>query len=303
MRKAPAEVRSAARPHASLAEASSVWLLRLGALLVPLSEGGAQIALLAALALHLPAALRPQGWAHRSCSARPARAATWVLAAGLAGWLLVGLLGMVAAGLAPRSSSLNKLVLAVAMFLGMGLVVRTDAAELKRLLLFLLAGTALASAAGLAQLAFGSFPGERWLEDPSRPWRGQLYIPGTGERAATGTLRNRMKFAEMLLFALAGGSAALAVSRSRWRSAAALLVALLVMLGLTFTKASLGGAAVALAGTHLLERSRPARRLLWPVLGIGRLRLPWGSWSLKTGSGSWDRSWTAGSKSSISENR
>lgn len=240
------------------------WCLRLAALLLPLSEGVTQGALLAALVLTLlTGSLRPGAVARGGLPAR-------LVSIGLCGWIIVGTVAIFVGGVAVRSSNLNKAVMSVGILLGISLVTGVGAQELRRLLVLLAVGSALAVLAGLCQVAFGAFPLEYLLVDPQRGHMGQLYVPGTDYRALTGTLRNRTKLAEALLFVLAALSAASVLAqRSREQRIIKYgLVILLMALVLTFTKASPAAAIFAAISTLALESSQRVRRWYFGALGL-----------------------------------
>ena len=217
------------------------WLLRAAALLAPLSEVGLELPLLLAFLVGLPA--------HIARLRRPpsgplgARGPELLVAVGFVGWLWCGLAACALSGLTPRFSHLTKLLLGFAVLVGAVELARTREAELRRLFLLLLAGTVLALGAGLLQYFTGTFPGEAVLLGDRPGWRGQLYLSGSSARALTGTLLNRLKMAEVLLFTAAALAAA-AFSSRRLRVRGLLVGAWIAVTGalmLTSVKAALGG--------------------------------------------------------------
>lgn len=261
----------AAHRHREVYEVIGRWSLRLGALTVPLSEAGAEVALLltaaAAMAKRLtrPQSDSQQSWASRWRACDPLLRAFFIAAVLYFGF---GLAGSALSGVGVHGSQLKKILYAVAVAVGLLALPQTDQREGRVVLLWLGAGFGLAFIAGLSQYFYGAFPGESLLHRPSRLWPGQLYVPGTAEKAATGTLRNRIKMSEMLAFAVAS---ALAAWRNRRRPAmgavAGLFSAMLVLhLSLTHAKLALWSVVAATCAWLVLLGVRPLRRWLGVLL-------------------------------------
>jgi len=246
---------------------ASIWGTRLAAAAIPLSTALAQIGVVGVAGSAWGAAV----FRRRHASAPAARAGifdadktAWLLVAAIGVWFVLGLLSAATHGHVPRFSHLNKALMAVGLVAGALYVRRVDPAELRVLAWLLVTGGAIAGLAGLAQIIWGAFPGESLLATRDRGWMGQLYLPGTMERVAAGTLRNRMKMAEAWLLVAAALSAATFHARGHLaRVGAALgLNGVAALLYLTAVKAAFVIALVALVALILLEKSSWLRRLL-----------------------------------------
>lgn len=230
-------------------------LLAFAAFLAPLSEGGFQVALLAASLLAIcrfRRRLRIEGRLPR------------LAALGFSLWLLIGLVTTAFGDAVPRTSSLNYALMGYGAIAGLVLA-RSDPSDLRRLALAFGAGATVAASVGLCQWLFNTFPGESFLSD-GRAWRGQIYVPGTKDRAATGTLQHRLKMSEMWLVALALVVAAFPETRRR-RRLALMAVLSLAMLGLTFSKASFGAAILTLAASAVVRCAPSSARKVMAALG------------------------------------
>ncbi len=228
------------------------------AFLAPLSEGGFQIAVL--LAVVLAVVVRGRALF------RLDRLGLSVTAL-FASWAALGVIVSLTTGSPMRTASLNYALMAYGAILGLELACFSDHAKLRRIGAAFAVGLSLAAAVGLCQWLFGTFPGESLLDD-GRSWRGQLYVPGTTELAATGTLQHRLKMSEMWLagVAVVAGARAHGVSPLR---AGVSLVACLVFLALTYTKAALGAGILAAASTLIvMHREKTAAWILLGVLGV-----------------------------------
>lgn len=249
-------------------------LLRYGillcAILAPLSEGGFQIAVLLAVLLAIVVRGRTLFRLDRLGLS---------VAVLLASWATLGVTVSLATGSPVRTASLNYALMSYGALLGLELAYFSDRTGLRSIAAAFALGLSLAAAVGLCQWLFGTFPGESLLND-GRSWRGQLYIPGTRELAATGTLQHRLKMSEMWLAAIAVVAGARAQGFSPVRAGLSMAVCL-VFLALTYTKAALGaGALAAILTIIVMRREKTAGWILTVVLGalIGILpaALHWG---------------------------
>ena len=246
---APVEATTAVRVTA----VATRWLLRVAAFLVPLTEAGLQLSILGVFCLGLPYTL---GRCRQAAHDAPAtRRPEMLVAVGLIGWLTLGLVAAMASGLTPRFSHVNKVLMAFAVLVGGLEVARQRDTELRRLFVLTLCGTAVAVAVGLMQYFFGTFPGEKLLLGDYEGWRGQLYLAGTGYRAVTGTLLNRLKMAEALLFSGAALTAAILTAHRkvvRWGGSVG-LVGVTTGMYLTSVKAAMLSLGVGLVVVTLLS--------------------------------------------------
>ena len=122
-------------------------------------------------------------------------------------WIGEGLLASLVHGNVPRTSHLYKAFLALTAVVGYLVVPSFNALFWRRLVLGALLGASISSAAGYMQVSRGLFPMEQWLmseaeKTQSNHYRGQLYVPGTHTKAATGPLRNRIKTSVTLVWVL-----------------------------------------------------------------------------------------------------
>ncbi len=274
------------QPHTAALLRAQRWTLGIAAFCVPVSEGGAEIALLLTLGLmgltrvfskagDPPCSLSAFGHGQRFFLAR-ADPLLRALIVAVIFYLGFGLMAAFISGIPIHASQLKKILYILLLPIGM-LALPRDARnfrELRMLFICLSAGFALALCAGLSQYFTGWFVGERLLHHPTPGvWPGQLYIPGTGDKAATGTLRNRIKMSEMLVFGMAAALSAFRVSSGKWtRLAIALGTAmLLVHLTLTHAKTALLAVAVGSGGWFLLLRWPWLRSRLGTVLAAGLL--------------------------------
>ncbi|MBN1959465.1 MAG: O-antigen ligase family protein [Deltaproteobacteria bacterium] len=240
------------------------WCLRLAALLLPLSEGITQGALLGALFLSwLAGRLRIGDAKHASLPA-------YLVTIGLTGWVIMGSVATLINGISVRSSNLNKAILSVGILLGITLVTSIDLREYKRLLVCLIIGSAVTASLGLFQTLLGSFPLEHLLINPERGRMGQLYIPGTDYRAMTGTLRNRTKLSEGLILVIASLSAAslLVIQlRDKIKLRIAFVIVLTTLL-FTFTKAATASVIFALMSLIIIKAKPQCRKFYFTTLGL-----------------------------------
>lgn len=269
------------------------WLWCLAALCMPLAEGLTTIL----AGLLLASILARWGLTGRLVGPRDWDGATQWVVLGLLGWLLVGIVGAWANSGAPRASQLNRALFGVAMVLGVSLVRDLTARERGRVLMFLLAGLALTSAAGVSQLLTGGFPGDTLLPDYRQSWRGQLYRPSSRIPVVAGVLLSRIKTAKILIFGMTGVVAALPGQILRRRLVASgICASLMVVLYLTYVRAAVVAAAVALfiiATLTLWRRSQRAVGWLFAivlcatVVGVTLAGLTASDWQTLPGKGPW----------------
>ena len=184
-------------------------------------------------------------------------------------WIGEGLLASLVHGNVPRTSHLYKAFLALTAVVGYLVVPSFDALFWRRLVLGALLGAGISSAAGYMQVSRGLFPMEQWLmseaeKTQSNHYRGQLYVPGTHTKAATGPLRNRIKTSVTLVWVL-GIFLGLSVMTRTWASRVAVA---LILAGLgafsyfTSAKAGWGASLLCLAGVAALHFIPWFRKLL-----------------------------------------
>jgi len=190
-------------------------------------------------------------------------------------WIIEGLVAAGIQGNVPRISHLYKAFFSFAAVVGYRVLPTFNRAFWKRMVLGVLLGGLLSSGAGFMQYKRGSFPLETMLmssfeKSDKRHYRGQLYIPGTKKKAATGLLRNRIKTSVTLLWVFA-----LLVGLTPLITTGAARLGLLVLGGvfsafsaLTFAKAGLGAALLCLVGVIVLQSVPAFRRVVGLTLGI-----------------------------------
>lgn len=245
-----------ARDDPRLAERALEVVLVLAALCVPLAEGAVQVlcglAVLLVLVLR-GAAIFPRHWRGRA----------FFVALGT--WATIGVASALLQEHSVRTSSLNYALMAFAVLLGLELARFSDRARLARLGSALLVGAAVAAVLGILQLVLGEFPGESLLADGRV--RGQRYIPGTRVLAATGTLQHRLKMSEVWLAILAAAGALRVWGWSVVR-VSGIGLAVFGLIALTYAKAAIGAALIAIAAHALVKVAPRLANWLYAAAGL-----------------------------------
>jgi hypothetical protein len=258
----------------------SRWLVVIGIGLCLVSEAGSYLALLLSATCWLVADWRNhemtliKSWNTFAESLRTRQWWAWFVLIATA-WIAEGLLAALVHGNTPRVSHLYKSLFILTAVVGYRVLPSFDRLFWRRLIVGALLGAGVASAAGLMQYKKGSFPMERLLmseaeKTEKRHYRGQLYIPGTRIKAATGPLRNRIKTSVTLVWSLALLAGLSVLAKTFTTRLALLLVA--SILGcfsfFTFAKAGFGVSILCLLGLIILERIPSLRDLLGGVLAV-----------------------------------
>ncbi len=190
-------------------------------------------------------------------------------------WIVEGLVAALVQGNEPRVSHLYKAFLILTMVVGYRVLPSFCAVFWRRLMFGALLGAGIAAGAGYMQLNHGGFPMERLLMSKAEKtdkshYRGQIYVPGTHTKAATGPLRNRIKTSVSLVWFL-GLFIGLSSLARTWSLKAALGV---VILGLgafsyfTYAQAGWAASALCLVGLSLVHFVPALRKLLLGTLSL-----------------------------------
>lgn len=259
-------------------DACSKWFAVIGVTLSLISEAGTYIALLLSAICCLVARRQhrspnsPAVWNAFFSGLKTGRFSSWLILAVVL-WFLEGLLAAALNGHLPRGSHLYKALLALVAVVGYSVLPALNQVFWRRFVLSVLVSGALAACAGGMQYKKGAFLFENSIMSvmeraDHREYRGQLYIPGTKRRAATGPLRNRIKTSTIILWTLALVMS-LTVVATKVREKLALLALTLLFLGfsvLTFANAGLGAAACGLSALGVGLVIPKSRAWLAPAL-------------------------------------
>lgn len=246
-------------------------LLCIAAFFLPLGEGITLIALAVSVALTVVSQCRwlPDIAAlQRTWSEMP-----WplkMMATGFLGLLFIGTVAAILSGYTPRASHANKMIMASVVVVGWSIAHAATVRTRQTILVAFLAGLTAACLLGLCQYWFGTFPGESVLialhGERHRP---QLYSDHATLRAATGTLLNRIKMANVLI---AGCGAWLAllyryfhVRWLRWLSALGIGLTAYTLYA-THVRAALGAMAIAVLVWWCCARWQWVRRRIGMVM-------------------------------------
>ncbi len=216
----------------------------------------------------------PRAWA---CAVEGLKNRRWwaIFILALTVWILEGLLAALIQGNQPRVSHLYKAILALTAVVGYQVLPSFDSFFWRKLILGALLGAGIASSAGYMQYNQGLFPMERMLmseaeKTDTRHYRGQLYIPGTHTKAATGPLRNRIKTSVTLvwLFGLLAGLSLLAKTLAQRMGLLGLVGLAGVFSFYTFAKAGFWASVLCLCGVLALHWIPVFRKTLLGVLTL-----------------------------------
>lgn len=259
---------------------SSRWAAVLGASLCLCSEKITYIALMVSAVLWLLAdwkyhQLSPtRAWEMFGKALKTRQWWAWFMLACFI-WVAEGLFAGLIQNHVPPTSHLYKSFLVLAAVVGYRVLPSFNRLFWKRLILGVLLGGVFASGAGFMQYNKGGFPMETLLmssaeKTEKRHYRGQLYIPGTRDKAATGPLRNRIKTSVTLLwvFALLIGLTQIVDTQIARCSLFVLGVLFAAFSMLTFAKAGAGAALLCLLGSLVLQEVAAFRRVLGLTLCI-----------------------------------